>query len=339
MRRQKHYFEALVEISPVAIVTMDRDDGSSAWNPAATRLFGYAPEEAIGRHIDDLLFLRRAMRDEGDGRRPALADDTGRGPAASAGDAQGRHAVDVEIADGAARRRRRAHRATTRSTTTSPSSRPRAANADAANQAKSAFLAAMSHEIRTPMNAVIGMSGLLARHAARRRAARLRRDASTSGEALLTIINDILDFSKIEAGRLELESRAVRPRETVDGAARPDPAASRPKKGLELRASIDPGVPAAVVGDAGRLRQILLNLLVERRQVHRARRSRSIAGGAGVGDGRVAAGRRGRRTPASASPPDAWAGCSSRSARPTRRSRGATAAPGSGSPSAAASPS
>ena len=108
--RQKQYFESLVEVSPVAVVTMDRDERVSGWNPAATRLFGYAPEEAIGRTIDDLILRSEALRDEGHDltprRPPSTAAPTRIGRRLRK-DGDGRRRRDP---DGAARRRRRAPR-------------------------------------------------------------------------------------------------------------------------------------------------------------------------------------------------------------------------------------
>jgi signal transduction histidine kinase/CheY-like chemotaxis protein/HPt (histidine-containing phosphotransfer) domain-containing protein len=134
------------------------------------------------------------------------------------------------------------------------------AAAEAANEAKSAFLATMSHEIRTPMNAIIGMTSLLRDT----ELTDVQRDyvetIRSSGDALLTIINDILDFSKIEAGRLELEQQPFDLRECVEGAL--DLLATRAaERGLDLAYLIEPGVPAAIEGDVTRLRQVLLNLL------------------------------------------------------------------------------
>jgi PAS domain S-box-containing protein len=257
IQRQKQYADALVEASPVAIATMDLRGAVVGWNPSAERLFGYAQAEALGHQMEDLVGtpeireeVRANIRQTLEGKwiqaitRRARKDGS---------------LVDVEISsmpvvvDGAkvgmigiyhnitellqARR-----------------------EAEAANEAKGAFLATMSHEIRTPMNAVIGMSGLLLNTALTDEQREYAEIVRQSGDTLLTVINDILDFSKIEAGRLELESQPFDLRECVESAL--DLVATRAaEKGLDLAYLIGDGTPAAVVGDVTRLRQVLLNLL------------------------------------------------------------------------------
>ena len=257
IHRQKQYSEALVETSPVAIVTMDLQGTVAGWNPGAERLFGHTPAEALGRRMEDLVAapgkreeVRANIRQTLDGEwiraigRRARKDgsivdvEISSMPVVVDGTRMGMIGIYHDITELLLARR----------------------EAEAANEAKSAFLATMSHEIRTPMNAVIGMTGLLLDTALTAEQREFAEIIRKSGEALLTIINDILDFSKIEAGRLELEAQPFDLRECVE--ARVDLVAPGPPR----RASTSPtssatGRPGAVVGDVTRLRQILVNLL------------------------------------------------------------------------------
>jgi PAS domain S-box-containing protein len=132
--------------------------------------------------------------------------------------------------------------------------------AAAAAAAKGEFLANMSHEIRTPMNAVIGMTGLALKTPLSTVQREYIRTANESAEALLRILDDVLDVSKIEAGRLALECVPFRLRDTVEGAVKLF-ALRAHEKGLELSCQIRPDVPDNLMGDAGRLRQVLINLV------------------------------------------------------------------------------
>jgi PAS domain S-box-containing protein len=267
LREQKQYLEAVVQNSPVAIITTDLrfEEGSRdlephvvSWNPAAEKLFGYTAEEAIGRNLDDLVANLDEIRVE----------------AASFN----KYSASGELLRAVARRTRKDGSLVDVEVLALPVKLGQVQqgviviyyditelmlarkSAEAANEAKSAFLATMSHEIRTPMNAVIGMSGLLLDTTLTPEQREFAEIIRNSGDSLLMIINDILDFSKIEAGKMELESQPLDLRECIESAM--DLVAPRAaEKALELAYQLEEFVPRAIVGDVTRLRQILINLL------------------------------------------------------------------------------
>jgi len=258
IQRQRRYYEALVQANPVAIVLMDPGGTVTSWNPAAERLFGYTVKEAVGRHIDDLVATDPAVRAEAlNATRVGMSGElvhaiTKRtrkdgapvdvevfgAPVIVGDEALGLYGLYHDI--GELQRARE--------------------EAEAATEAKSAFLATMSHEIRTPLNAVIGMTGLLLDTELSPEQRQFAEVIRGSGDALLEVINDILDFSKIEAGRLELERAPFDLRNCLESALELA-AASAAAKGLDLAYELDPGAPRGVVGDLTRVRQILINLL------------------------------------------------------------------------------
>jgi PAS domain S-box-containing protein len=255
--RQKQYFESLVGISPVAVIEMDADERVTGWNPAAEELFGYSPEEAIGRQIDYLVFDEEHREEGREITEEAVT--AGRAHRITRRARKDGTLVDVELmlvpltVDG----EREGFLGIYHDISELQQARE---EAEAATQAKSAFLATMSHEIRTPMNAVIGMTGLLLGTELTQEQREFAEVVGSSGDALLHVIDDILDYSKIEAGKLELEREPFDLRMCVEEAL--DIVAPRAaEKSLEIGALVGEGVPAAIAGDAARLRQVLLNLL------------------------------------------------------------------------------
>ena len=258
LARQKAYYQELHRLSPVAIVTLDMDNRVLSWNPAAERLFGYEYGEAIDRLLRDLLFPTEDLREESRAVQ-RHAEDHGLAHVIARRARKDGVLVDVEVltvplvVDG----ERTGFLVLYHDITELLRARE---DAEAANQAKSAFLATMSHEIRTPLNAVIGMGGLLLDTELTDEQRDFAEVIRTSGEALMRIIDDILDFSKIEAGKLELEEGSVEIRACAESAL-DLVAVSASKKEIELGCLVDDGVPAAIVGDATRLKQALGNLL------------------------------------------------------------------------------
>ena len=138
--------------------------------------------------------------------------------------------------------------------------RERERHADDANRAKSGFLAMMSHEIRTPLNAVLGLAGSLLDASLTTPQREVVQAIRDSGDSLLRILNDILDYSKLDAGRMTFEAAPFSPATLTQNAISILGPRAR-VKGLAIVAESDPALPAGLLGDAGRIRQVLLNLV------------------------------------------------------------------------------
>jgi PAS domain S-box-containing protein len=258
LRQQLEYFTSLVEHSQLAIATLDLQFRVLSWNPTAEKLFGYSRREALGQRVLDLVANKEAVRSEAEGTaRNAMRQ--GRVHTVTRRVRKDGSLVDVELmawpvfAEG----EHLGYIAMYQDITELQRARQAA---EAANQAKSAFLATMSHEIRTPMNGIIGMTALLLDTPLTPAQRDLISTLRHSGDALLSILDDILDFSKIEAGRLELERHPFDPRQCVESVL--DLLSARAtEKGLDLGCLVAANTPRRVLGDGSRLRQVLLNLV------------------------------------------------------------------------------
>jgi PAS domain S-box-containing protein len=262
---QLHFSRQVLDTLPVPLYFKDTQGRYQGFNKAFADFFGIEPSLWIGRHVRDLLLPELAeqhvARDEEvfaqGGRQsyeielitPAGAryDTLYNKAALTRPDGSVRGLVGT-IMDISERKRWEAEILRAKEA------------AESANRAKSDFLANMSHEIRTPMNGVIGMTELALDTDLTEEQRDYLEAVQMSANALLSIIDDILDFSKIEAGRLDVEQIPFDLEKVCADALR-TVAVRADQKGLELLARRDPGVPRRLLGDPGRLRQILLNLL------------------------------------------------------------------------------
>ena len=267
-RAEEHsrYLASIVEFSRDAIVGVDLTGKIVSWNSGAERIYGFPAREMLGRPIRDLAppgrteelarlteamlqgrsithFETKRRRKDGTLVDVSLNISPIRDPA---GNMVGLSTIARDVTS--RKRLRRELVAAKR-------------EAVAANEAKSEFLANMSHEIRNPINAILGLTRLvLADETLPEKQAQRLSMVLEASESLLRIVGDVLDYSKIEAGKLELESRPFSPRRLVASVVDEQRLAAE-HKGLTLRHGVDEAVPCRVLGDAQRLRQILVNLV------------------------------------------------------------------------------
>ncbi|MHB0988619.1 MAG: response regulator [Bellilinea sp.] len=257
IQRQKQYFEAIFQNSPVAIVTLDLSGGIVTCNPAFERLFGYSPVEAAGRKLDNLItppefqdntqeYTRRIRRRNVQyqiGQRVTRMGET----------------IEVEIYNVpvVVNNEQLGTLVLFHNITELVQARRKAEEADLA---KSEYLANISHEIRTPLNGLIGMLNLALDTELSSGQAEYLKTASDQAESLLGLLNDVLDLSKIEARRMTLEETNFDLRTVMENVAL-TMAQRASDKGLELVCIVPPAVPTALRGDPNRLRQVLTNLV------------------------------------------------------------------------------
>ncbi len=254
--RQRHFFESLVENSPVAIVVLDNDERILSCNPAFEKLYGYAQADILNARIDTLITTPETITQAKEYTQQAL---TGSVHAIGKRRRKDGSLVDVEIFGVPVTVNQEKIGALAIYHDISELVQARR-EAEESNRAKSDFLANMSHEIRTPMNGVIGMIDLALDTQLTAEQNDYLQTALQSAEALLTLLNDILDFSKIESGRLEIETIEFNLRNMVEDVAYAL-AGRAQTKGLELACLVHPELEANLTGDPNRLRQILINLV------------------------------------------------------------------------------
>jgi PAS domain S-box-containing protein len=280
IQRQRRYYEALVQSSPVAIALLDLEGNVAQWNPAAEQLFGYTAAEASGRHIDDLV-TNAELRAEADdiNRR---ADREGAVKAVTRRAHRGGHLVDVEIqavsvlVEGVRTGLVAIYHDVTELLQARREADAARRQAENANEAKSRFLSNVSHELRTPLTSVLGFAKVIGKRLdevilpavdtsdpKRARAARQVRDnlsiIVTEGERLTAMINNVLDLAKIESGRFDWKDEEISIAQLVQHAGNAT-ASLFAGKGLELRVVVDDDLPV-VRGDSDQLLQVVINLL------------------------------------------------------------------------------
>ncbi len=257
-RQQREYFETLVDNSPVAIVTLDRDERIVSCNPAFERLFGYTKQEAVGSNLDALI-TTDATRSEAESYTRQALDHPVHGIGRRS--RKDGSLVDVEvlgvpvIVDGKRVGLMGLYHDITELL------RARQAAEDA-NSAKSQFLASMSHELRTPLNAIIGYSEMVQEEVVDLGHDELGLDMQkihTAGKHLLSLINNVLDLSKIEAGKMDVYAERFEIQSMLDEVvATARPLIDKNRNELVVRTAPDLG---SMQTDLTKVRQMLLNLL------------------------------------------------------------------------------
>jgi len=257
------FLNALIENSPLAILVLDPEQKIQLCNPAFESLFQFTRKEVLGKSLDGILAEGEMMTDIREILREAREKPVHRLTRRMRKD---RTLVDVDVQTVALVVG--GQLAGTLSIYQDISVRKRAEQAmleakeaaEASSRAKSEFLANMSHEIRTPMNGIMGMTELVLDTKLDADQREYLNLAKSSADALLSLINDILDFSKIEAGKLEIDAIPFNLGDVI-GDTLKALSLRASQKGLELAYDVQPDAPGALVGDPGRLRQILVNLV------------------------------------------------------------------------------